>query len=234
MNELNITLDQILIRDFDNKAFAGITSLTYNQVDNVIYFTDGGKLENNQVYPAVGSVFMIDLDSRVLKPILYECLSYPSDIIYDYLNKVIYVSETLGNRIVRIKANNAGIYHSSIFYQFNGRIGPRAMTIDENGNLYVSRFEYAESLSSTIEGIIPVVDGLISVLDASGNLRGEIIIPRSPEIISLFISSKKKDSLYFTLNENKTIFKIKLSAFTSELESLESNIKKAFIHSILP
>lgn len=215
MNEINSNLDQVLIKEYDNKAFNGITAMTYNQVDNEIYFTDSGKFEYNSLYPQKGSVFLLDLDTKLIKPILFECLSFPADIVYDYIDKSVYVAEMLGNRIIKIKQNNAGIFYSSVFYQFSGRIGPRALTIDEFGNLYCSRYDYQDNGNLENPAII---DGLISVIDSSGNLRGEIIIPKAAEIISILIPSRKKDSLFYTLNENKTLYKIKLSAFTGELE----------------
>ncbi len=197
--------------------------MTYNHNENHIYFTDSGRFEHNQLYPNQGSVFMIDLETKVVKPLLSDCLSYPVDIIYDYINKVIYVAEMLSNRVVRIKQNSAGVYFSSVFFQFSGRIGPRALAIDELGNLYCARFEYqdTEIIDSSY-----TVDGLITVIDCNGNVKGEITIPKGPEIISLLIPSKKKDSLFYTLNENKTLYKIKLSAFISEIESIEMQVRK--------
>ena len=225
INEINTTVDQVLIKDYDNKPFQGITSFAYNHNENIIYFTDAGKLEVSALYPAVGSVFMLDLDTKVIKPLMYECLSYPVDIVYDYINKTIYVAEMLANRIIRIKQDNAGIFYSSVFFQFSGRIGPRALSIDELGNLYCARYETQDN-SGTID-INNSLDGLITVLDSSGIIKGEITIPKSPEIISILIPSRKKDSLFYTLNENKTIYKIKLSVFISELEALEINQQKA-------
>lgn len=229
MVELNTTIENVLVKDYDNKPFSGVTSMAYCMINNTIYFTDSGKIEVNQLYPSYGSVFSIDLDSKIIKPILYECLSFPADIVYDYINKCIYVAEMLANRVIRIKTDSSGVYHSTVFYQFSGRIGPRALTIDELGNLYVARYEIQDNTVGTIDNHIVPSDGLISVIDASGIIRGEIILPRMPEIISLFIPSKKKDTLYLTLNENKAIFKIKLSVFTSELEMIDMNNKKNYM-----
>ncbi len=50
---------------------------------------------------------------------------------------------------------------------------------------------------------------------------GELIVPRLPEISGIFISAKKKDTLYFTERSNGCVMKIKLSNFMIELDKLE-------------
>ena len=54
-----------------------------------------------------------------------------------------YVAELLANRILRFAARPAGVYHQSVFHQFAGRMGPSALAIDEDGNLYVARYDFA-------------------------------------------------------------------------------------------
>jgi sugar lactone lactonase YvrE len=69
------------------------------------------------------------------------------------------------------------------------------------------------------------IDGLISVLGKEGNLIGELILPKMPEITGLFISSRRKDILYVTEKTSNGILKIKLTAFTSELDNKEDFYK---------
>lgn len=121
--------------------------MCYHSEENAIFFTDNPLFEESQIYPAVGSVYMIDLDSKIMKPILYECLSYPSDITYDQLTNSIYIAETFMNRIIRLKQDNSGVYHTSVFYQFSGKLGPTALTVDDLGNVYTSRFEFVVSIN---------------------------------------------------------------------------------------
>ena len=40
------------------------------------------------------------------------------------------MAETFANRILRIKENPQGIFHTSVFYVFNGSVGPTALTLD--------------------------------------------------------------------------------------------------------
>jgi hypothetical protein len=69
------------------------------------------------------------------------------------------------------------------------------------------------------------VDGVISLLNKEGNLVGELIIPKMPEITGIFISSKNKDFLYFTEKNYNGVMRIKLSSFISEITKLEDNNK---------
>ena len=132
-----------MCKEYDGKPFMGISSLYYNQKENIIYFADSGKFEYGQCYPENCSLFSLDLDSKTIKPILYECLSHVNDLVYDYNTKTLYICETFANRVTRVKISLSGVYISSIFYQFSGRLGPTAMAIDEGGNLFITRFEYS-------------------------------------------------------------------------------------------
>ena len=62
-------------------------------------------------------------------------------------------------------------------------------------------------------------------MNKEGNLVGELIIPKMPEITGIFISSKNKDNLYFTEKNFYGVMRIKLSSFISEISKLEENNK---------
>jgi hypothetical protein len=62
-------------------------------------------------------------------------------------------------------------------------------------------------------------------LNKEGNLVGELIISKMPEITGIFISSKNKDILYFTERNFNGVMRIKLSSFISEISKLEENNK---------
>ena len=158
---------------------------------------------------------MIDLDSKIMRPIIHNCLSFPSDVVYENKKGIIYVAETLANRIIRLTQNPYGVYHSSVFYQFNGRLGPTAMAVDESGNLYVARYEFQIGLDGND------YDGIISVINRHGRLIGELIIPNLSEISGLLISSKKKEILYMTEKNSNHVYAIKLSSFLGELDKID-------------
>ena len=214
-NDNNHTIDQILIKDYNEVPLKGPTSLAFNKEDNVIYFTDAGNFVNVSVYPSNGSLYLIDLDSKVMRPILHNCLSHPSDVVYEPTNGYVYVAETLANRIIRLAQNPSGVYHSSVFFQFNGRVGPSALAVDESGNLYVARYEFQIGVDGND------FDGIISVINKHGRLIGELIIPNLSEITGLHISSKKKEVLYMTEKNSSHVHGIKLSAFLGELDKIE-------------
>lgn len=119
--------------------------MCFNPNENVIYFTDSGKFEFGQCYPYNGSLYCLDLETKTVKPLLYKCLSHPNDVVYDNHTKSIYICETFANNIIRVKTSNSGVLYTSVFYQFSGRLGPSSIAIDDQGNLFVARFEYSVS-----------------------------------------------------------------------------------------
>jgi hypothetical protein len=114
--------------------------MAYNK--NTLFIADGGILDSSTLYPADGSLYCIDLDTKIMKPILYKCLSFPADVYHDSFTGDIYLAETFENRILKITQKPYGVYNCSVFHQFNGRLGPVSIAMDESGYLYIVRFEY--------------------------------------------------------------------------------------------
>ena len=150
-------------------------------------------------------------------------MAYPADLIYEPIIGTGYIAETFANRILRITENPQGIFHTSVFYVFNGRVGPTAITLDDQGNIYVARYEYQKENNS--------VNGLISVISKEGDLVGEIELPKMCEITGMFIPKKlNEDSkemennsktnvyLYFTEKSFNGVKRIKLNSFISDIE----------------
>ncbi len=209
-------IENILIKDFKDEPLKGPTSLCFNKEDNILYMTDAGNFMSASLYPANGSVFIIDLDSKIMRPIMYNCLSFPADVTYDCIRKVVYVAETFANRVIRLVQNPDGVYHSSVFYQFNGRFGPTAVAVDEHGYVYVARYDFQLDLDYES-------DGLISVINTQGQLIGEMILPKLAEITGLLISPKKKESIFVTDRNSNGVMKVKLSSFISDLEKYKTD-----------
>ena len=214
---------EVLIRDYEGNPLIGPTSLAYNSEDNSILFCDGGFFESTSLNNPSGSIYHIDIDGHSTIPILEKCLAYPADIIFEGIIGTGYVAETFANRIIRITENPPGIFHANVFYVFNGRIGPTSITLDEQGNLYVSRFEYQNKDES--------INGLISVINKDGYLIGELELPKMSEITGMYIPKKLIDEskemenniktnvfLYFTEKNFNGVKKIKLNSFISEIE----------------
>ena len=133
---------QILIKDYESNPLKGPTSIDFNIDDNGLFICDGGNLGTTSLNRSLGSLYYVELDNKITRGLLINCLAYPSDLIYDNSNQILYVAETFTNRIIRLIQNPPGVFHSSIFHQFNGRIGPTAITMDELGNIYVARYEF--------------------------------------------------------------------------------------------
>ena len=218
--EGNPIIEHVIAKEFDGHPFKGPTSMSYNKEENTLYFSDSGFFENASLAPFDCAIYSIDLETRVLRKVLGN-LSFVNDICYDGARDCLYIAETFMNRVLRLKANNDGVFHASVFYQFSGRIGPSALTVDENGNLFVARYEYSNSdIDIDIEA-----DGMISVINKDGIAVGEMNLPKLPEITGLYISPKKRENLYVTVKNSTGVFKIKISAFTAEMDKYEESLK---------
>lgn len=208
---------QILMKDYEGNPLKGPCSLALNREDNSLLICDAGFFGTTSLNRPIGSIYLIELDTKVPRPLLLNCLAHPADIIFDNNSGIAYVVETFSNRVIRFVQNPPGVYHTSVFHQFAGKIGPTAIAIDEIGNIYVARFEFQNSEKD--------IDGVISVLNKEGYLQGELIVPKMPEITGLCISTRSKDTLYFTERSFNGILKIKLSQFVAEIFKLEENNK---------
>ena len=219
----NTDKPEVVIRDYEGNPLLGPTSLVLNTEDNSLLFCDGGNFESTSLSNPNGGVYYVELESRTTRPIIEKCLAYPSDIIFEPIIGIGYVAETFANRILRITENPQGIFHTSVFYVFNGRVGPTSLTIDDQGNVYVSRFEYQKEDKS--------VNGLISVINKDGDLVGELELPKMCEITGMFIpkrlneeskelenSPKANVYLYFTERNFNGVKRIKLNSFISDIE----------------
>ena len=214
---------EVIIRDYEGNPLLGPTSLVLNTEDNSLLFCDGGNFESTSLSNSKGGVYYVELESRTTRPIIEKCLAYPADIIFEPIIGTGYIAETFSNRILRITENPQGIFHTSVFYVFNGRVGPTAITNDDQGNIYVSRFEYQKEDKS--------VNGLISVINKDGELVGELELPKMSEITGMFIPKKYIDEskeidnnvktnvyLYFTEKNFNGVKRIKLNSFISDIE----------------
>jgi sugar lactone lactonase YvrE len=214
---------EVVIRDYEGNPLLGPTSLVLNTEDNSLLFCDAGNFESTSLSSPKGGVYHVELESHTTRPIIEKCLAYPSDIIFEPIIGIGYVAETFANRILRITENPQGIFHTSVFYVINGRVGPTAITNDDQGNIYVSRFEYQKEDKS--------VNGLISVINKDGELVGELELPKMSEITGMFIPKKYIDEskeidnnvktnvyLYFTEKNFNGVKRIKLNSFISDIE----------------
>ena len=217
-NEVKSPEMQVLVKDYEGMPLKGPCSICFHKEENCLFVCDSGYFGTSSLNTPTGSVYLIDLDTRVCRSLLINCLSYPADLTFDDSTATAYLVETYSNRVLRLMENPNGVYHTSVFHQFYGRLGPTAIAIDALGNIYVARYEFQNSEKE--------VDGLISVLNKDGYLVGELIIPKMPEITGMCIpSGKKADTLYFTEKSFNGILKVKLSQFAAEIDKMLENNK---------
>ena len=220
------------IIDYCGVALKGPTSIVGSNDDDYIIVTDAGLFGSSGVNNPNGSIYLYDIINNVLRPIILNNLSYPCDIYHDKEEDIFYVCDMLSNRILRLIQSPKGVFHTSVFYTFNGKLGPSAINMDDMGNIYISRSDFYGKNNK---------DGIISIISKEGNLIGEIIVEGYSEINGLLIPKnfkKEKDTrggngngndslspnvIYFTDKNFSGVLKIKLSVISPELEKLQEN-----------
>jgi len=105
-----------VIKDFDGSALKGPNSMVLSEKNNALFFTDSGPLGESSLENPTGSIYAIDLGVSMLKPVLQGKLAHPSGLALNPAENVLYVSETLKNRILRVVIHSSGVYHSSVFH----------------------------------------------------------------------------------------------------------------------
>ena len=137
---------EIVAKDYEDFPLKGPTSICLYQDAISLIVCDAGYFGTTNLNNANGSVYIIDLENKIVRPLLLNCLSYPSDICINNEEGKFYICETFKNRILRVVQNPFGTYHTSVFHQFCGRVGPTAICVGNNEDIYnyifVARYEY--------------------------------------------------------------------------------------------
>lgn len=90
--------------------------MVLSEKNNSLFFTDSGPMGDTNIENPSGSIFAIDLGVSMLKPIIYGKLANPCGLALSPSENVLYVAETLTNRILRVVLHSSGVYHTSVFY----------------------------------------------------------------------------------------------------------------------
>lgn len=222
-DKFNEQESEVYRKNYDGQSFKGPRSIVINETkdeERRLIYVDCGSMGSSSLNKPNGSVFIDDINSKQIHTLLYNCLSCPMDLAIDNSRNIVYVCETFRNRIIRIIITQ-NCFFSSVFYQFNGRIGPTAIAIDDlSGFIFVARYEYSNNNISSNKNSNKYNYGLISVLNREGNHIGDIYIPKYSEIIGLMLPSKKF-CLYFTEKNSSCVFKIKLEDFYNQANALD-------------
>ena len=121
---------QILIKDYEGMPLKGPCSISYNKEENSLFVCDSGYFGSTSLNTPTGSVFLIDLDTKVCRPILINCLSNPADIIFDESTGIAYIVETFSNRILRLIQNPNGVLNTSLFHPITMHLNLRHDSTD--------------------------------------------------------------------------------------------------------
>jgi sugar lactone lactonase YvrE len=192
-----------VIKDFDGHALKGPNSMVLSEKNNLLFFTDSGPLGESSLESPCGSIFAIDLSVSMLKPVIFGKLAHPSGVALSPSENTLYVCETLKNRVLRVVIHSSGVYHTSVFHQFSGRLGPTAIAVSPSGHLYVARYDFTECSKQ----------GVISVINSeTGACEQELTVQDSAEITGLFFSRVQEDILYATESSSNSLLKIQVGA----------------------
>jgi len=96
-----------------------------------------------------------------------------------------------------------GVYHCSVFHQFSGFLGPSGIARDSQGNLYVTRYDFAVK-----DG--PPQPGCISKISPDGKLLEDIPTP-APELTGITVNPQQ-DALFVTEASTNEVYRVPLAA----------------------
>lgn len=192
-----------VIKDFDGHALKGPNSMVLSEKNNLLFFTDSGPLGESTLESPSGSIFAIDLSVSMLKPVVFSKLAHPCGVALSPTENCLYVCETLKNRVLRVVIHSSGVYHTNVFHQFTGRLGPTAIAVSPSGHLYVARYDFTECSKT---GVISILNG------ESGQCESELLLQDASEITGLFFSRVQEDILYATESSTNSLLKIQVQS----------------------
>ena len=174
---------QVLVREYEGRAFLGPHGVVIDG-GGQLFFTDPGPPGETSIIDPRGSVFLVTGDggggpSRILRPLCLGRLGRPTGLALDPTESMLYVCEQSANRVLRLHQRPIGVWHTTVFATFSGRLGPVAIACDatRGGILYVARPELPEVSDH----------GIISVLSPDGTVLRELEVPGA-DITSLALA----------------------------------------------
>lgn len=184
----------LLCNEYENKPFKGPSCCIVDKFKRK-FFTDSGPMGDTSLQSPKGSVYCINKEG-ILRPLSHNNLAQPTSLAISPNGRCIYVCEMFKNRILRFVEtdNNNGVFMSSVFYQFNGCVGPSGIDIDTEGNLFVTRFEHKD-IDTT---------GLLSVIDPNGRLVVEIPT-KAPQVTGVAFD-KSNNIVYITELSTNSVY----------------------------
>ena len=106
----------MLLDSFEGKSFLGPNKIILDNSQKRLFFTDSGPLGETSIQNPKGSLFLVDLDDmELVQPLALECLAHPSDLAISNNDDILYVCETLKNRILKFYIGNNTLYTFTVF-----------------------------------------------------------------------------------------------------------------------
>jgi len=198
-----------LCAEYENCAFQGPCNCIIDNKGRK-YFTDSGPVGCTSLQSPKGSIFCIGSDG-ILKPLAYQCLAQPTGLCLSIDQKCLYVCEMLKNRIIRFVEIANGIFIYSVFFRFNGAVGPTGIDVDFEGNVYICRYEH-KGLSTS---------GIISIVSPNGELISEIS-SLAPELSGL-CCDRSSNTLYITELSTTSVIQVHIDDILSKNEKKTDN-----------
>ena len=102
---------QVLAGDYEGGQLLGPNGVAVDS-NGTIFFTDSGPIGSTGLHRAKGSVFMVspptDPSGSTLRALILEKLAHPSGICVSEDGGIVYVTETLSNRVLRLARTPSG------------------------------------------------------------------------------------------------------------------------------
>ena len=188
---------EVIVGTYEDKPLIGPNSIIYTR-DGTVFFTDSGPFGETGFHNPTGSLYMISNGggTQMLRPVSLENLANPCGVAVSPDGKFVYVAEMMNNRILRFFQKPDGVYHCSVFYQLQGRVGPSSIAVDKQGCLYIGHYDIANS----------TMEGQVLCISQNGELLNTIVTT-GPEVSGLAIY---KNTLYITEISTGSVFKVDL------------------------
>jgi len=83
-----------MVKEYEGQPLLGPNTLVISKSLNCLFFTDSGPFSETSIQNVKGSVYMIDLEDQIIRPLALNCLAYPSGLSLSNDEKFLFVCET--------------------------------------------------------------------------------------------------------------------------------------------